>query len=79
MINLTLAIVFGLLGCRIYKKKAVKSIRKYQAGCVNPQYYRFGLAAAGGTSGGLLAIGIIVPIVLTFAATVALILAITGV
>ena len=79
VINLTLAIVFGLFGCRIYKKKAVKSIRKYQAGCVNPQYYRFGLAATGGTSGGLLAIGIIVPIVLTFAATVALILAIIGV
>ena len=79
VINLTLAIVFGLFGCRIYKKKAVKSIRKYQAGCVNPQYYRFGLAATGGTSGGLLAIGIIVPIFLTFAATVALILAITGV
>lgn len=79
VINLTLAIVFGLFGCCIYKKKAVKSIRKYQAGCVNPQYYRFGLAATGGTSGGLVAIGIIVPIVLTFAATAALILAITGV
>ena len=79
VINLTLAIVFGLFGCRIYKKKAVKSIRKYQAGCVNPQYYRFGLAATGGTSGGLVAVGIIVPIFLTFAATVALILAIIGV
>lgn len=58
----------GLFGTGLYKSYVKQKISNYKARCVDPNYYSFGLSAVGGTSGGGLAIGIILAILLADAA-----------
>jgi len=51
-------IICGLLGFYIYKNHCVNKILAYRSVQLNPGYYRLGLPAIGGVSGGMLAIGI---------------------
>ena len=59
-VDIATLIICGLFGYNFYKKHCIGkiySLRMYQQ---NPQYYNFGLSATGGTSGGLLALGIVI-------------------
>lgn len=53
-------IATGLFGYYIYKNHCVEKIRSYRTVQADQRYYRFGLAAIGGVSGGMLAVGIII-------------------
>ena len=57
-IKLLSAIVLSLFADSWYKSFAVKKIKVFHASA-DARYYRFGLSAIGGTSGGALALGII--------------------
>ena len=57
-IKLLSAIVLSLFADSWYKSFAVKKIKVFNASA-DARYYRFGLSAIGGTSGGALALGII--------------------
>ncbi|MBR4072481.1 MAG: hypothetical protein IKK24_00945 [Clostridia bacterium] len=56
------AVICGLFTYGWYKKHIIKSIMKYRYTGVDPRYYPMGLASLGGTSGGMLALGIIIMI-----------------
>ncbi len=49
----------GLFGMYIYKKYCTEKITQYRLSDHNNSFYKVGLAYAGGTSGGMLAVGII--------------------
>lgn len=53
-------IATGLFGYYIYKNHCVEKIRSYRTVQADQRYYRFGLAAIGGVSGGMLTVGIII-------------------
>ena len=57
-IKLLSAIVLSLFADSWYKSFTVKKIKVFHASA-DARYYRFGLSAIGGTSGGALALGII--------------------
>ncbi|MBQ9965957.1 MAG: hypothetical protein IJP22_04435 [Clostridia bacterium] len=56
---LATAIVMGLFGNYIYMNHCTNAIKKYRGSGLDQRYYKLGLASLGGTSGGMLAIGII--------------------
>ena len=51
-------IVAGVLGYYWYKKKVIRDIKYYKSSAIDSRYYKIGLSAVGGTSGGMLALGI---------------------
>ena len=52
----------GIFAFSLYKHKAVDAIKKYRSANVDPRYYQMGLMFQGGTSSGMLALGIFVMI-----------------
>ena len=62
------AALVGMFAMHLYKKHCIKKIRAYKQGAVNPQYYSYCLGLIGGTSGGMLALGIIITAIVTSAA-----------
>lgn len=56
--NIIAMVITGIFGYYIYKKQAIAKIITYRSSQVDPRYYRIGLASVGGTSGGMLAVGI---------------------
>ena len=58
IVNFASCIVTGLFGFYLYKKHAVKKIKGYREYNSDPRYYRLGLTAVGGTSGGMAVLGI---------------------
>lgn len=56
VISLVLTSVFAF---HWYKKHAVSKIQHYQTAHIDPRYYSTGLSAIGGTSGGMLFVGIL--------------------
>lgn len=50
----------GLYGLYWYKNHCIEKISAYRMLQADPRYYKMGLSAIGGTSGGMLAVGIIV-------------------
>lgn len=65
ILRLLSAFFCGIMGYYLYKRHTVRSIYRLRARNVDQRYYRFALSSAGGTSGGWLAFGIIVPIVIS--------------
>ena len=64
----------GLFGNYIYMNHCTNAIKKYRASGLDQRYYKLGLASLGGTSGGMLAVGIILFIgIENIATTVAII------
>lgn len=55
-------VISGMFAYYIYKRKAVEVIGKYRNTNVDPRYYQMGLMSLGGTSGGMLTLGIIIMI-----------------
>ncbi|MBQ6847534.1 MAG: DUF2628 domain-containing protein [Clostridia bacterium] len=53
----------GLFGMYIYKNHCVKKIKEYRNFQGDQRFYKMGLAAIGGQSGGMLAVGIIIMVV----------------
>ncbi len=51
-------IIAGILGYYWYKKKVIRDIKYYKSNAIDSRYYKIGLSAVGGTSGGMLALGI---------------------
>ncbi len=60
IVNLATMIVCSLFAYGIYKSDIVKKINQYKLRDVDPRYYRMGLAAIGGTSGGMAFLGIVI-------------------
>lgn len=58
--------IAGFLGCYFYKKSAVKAINRVRGHNPSPEYYGYALSSAGGTSGGMLALGIALPFIASF-------------
>lgn len=56
-------LVSGLFGLWFYKNHSAKKIVKFRRSNVDPRYYKLGLAAVGGTSAGMLILGILIYIV----------------
>lgn len=54
------AFVFGGFGVALYKKHTIKKIKAYNQKNGMSEYYNFGLKTLGGTSGGALALGIVI-------------------
>lgn len=59
IIRITFCLVTGLFGYHIYLQHAIKKIRGYCAFACDPRYYKIGLSAIGGTSGGMAALGVL--------------------
>lgn len=53
------AVITGLFGTYSYKEHCIRSVRNYCASANDNRYYRIGLSAKGGVSGGMLAMGIL--------------------
>ena len=64
VVSLATATLAGLFGYAAYKKHCVSKILAFRQSGIDMRYYKMGLAANGGTSGGLLALGIIALIVI---------------
>lgn len=58
VISITYSILFGLFAVPLYKKHTINSIKRFKASCVQPEYYHYALRTLGGTSTGMLAVGI---------------------
>lgn len=56
--NVVTCVLTGLFGFYIYRNHTVKKIREYREYHSDPRYYRMGIKAVGGTSGGMCAVGI---------------------
>lgn len=56
------AIFMGIFANWLYRRSCVDKIRKYQQSGLDQRYYKLGLSAVGGTSGGMLAVGILIMI-----------------
>lgn len=56
------AIVMGMFANWFYRSSCVDRIKKYQQSGLDQRYYKLGLSAVGGTSGGMLAVGILIKI-----------------
>lgn len=54
----------GMFAMYFYKKHSIKKITAYKASEVDPRYYSYCLSLVGGTSGGMLALGIIIAVLL---------------
>ena len=63
------AVLTGIFGLSLYKKHAAKKIGDYRKSDVDPRYYRLGLSSLGGTSGGMLTVGILWLILAVYAPT----------
>lgn len=57
--GLASGIISGLFGFWFYKEFCAKKILDYKASGVDSRFYKIGLAAVGGTSGGMLVVGIV--------------------
>lgn len=58
MADFACAVVCGLFTHSWYKKHITRTIMKYRYKSIDPRYYQMGLMSIGGTSGGMLALGI---------------------
>lgn len=58
-------IICGLFGCNFYKRHTVSTINAYRAKNIDERYYKMGLASIGGTSGGMIALGIAINVFAT--------------
>lgn len=56
---LATALIMGIFSNYIYMNHCTNAIKKYRSSGLDQRYYKLGLASLGGTSGGMLAVGII--------------------
>lgn len=58
IVNIATFVVTGIYGYYIYKNHCIKKIKEFKMYQADPMHYRLGISALGGTSGGMLALGI---------------------
>ncbi len=63
IINIATCVIMGIYGYFIYKEHCIKKITEYRAFDADTRFYKIGLASVGGRSGGMLAVGIILLLV----------------
>lgn len=63
LINIATCLTTGIFGYFIYKEHCIKKITEYKSFDADTRFYKIGLAAIGGQSGGMLAVGIIILLV----------------
>ncbi len=68
--SLVTGVLCGIFGFYWYKNDCVAKIMNYRASQQDPRYYRFGLTAIGGTSGGMLALSIVIYCIINTAASI---------
>jgi len=66
IINILTTIIVGLYGCYWYKNHCIRKIQGFRMMNPNNNYYRLGLMSLGGTSGGMVALGILLHIGIGF-------------
>lgn len=59
IINITCAVLLGIFSFNIYKGFVVNRIKEYRQKNSDPRYYRMGISVVGGTSGGMVWVGIL--------------------
>ncbi len=62
--NYCAAIIYGIFGMFFYKKHTLKKITEYRSVNLQSEYYSYGIRAIGGTSGGMMALSIVLSVVL---------------
>lgn len=65
LIEIVFAILFGLFSYNSYKKHCISKITLFKQRLIDQRFYKIGLSSIGGTSGGMLTLGIIIYIVST--------------
>ncbi len=60
VVDIATGIIVGIFSLYWYREFATRSIYKYRSCGIDPRYYSMGLSAIGGTSGGMVALGIAV-------------------
>ena len=70
LVNISTLIICGIFGFYAYKKHCITKIHELRSIQQNPQFYQFGLSATGGTSGGLLALGLLIMVVVNNASSI---------
>ena len=53
-------VLTGLFGFSLYKNHCISKIKGFKLYNADPMYYRLGLTSLGGTSGGMLTLGIVI-------------------
>ncbi len=57
------ALVSGIYGMYFYKSHCIRKIKEYRTNLSDQRFYKMGLISLGGTSGGMLALGLLIMIV----------------
>lgn len=60
IVSIVTAAVTGIFAFFSYKKHLTANIKRYRSSGLDSKYYRMGLTALGGTSGGMVALGIVI-------------------
>lgn len=60
--NIGISIIVGIFGCSWYKNHCIGKIKEFRLMNPNNNYYRLGLMSLGGTSGGMVALGILLSV-----------------
>ena len=60
VVDIATGIIVGIFALYWYREYATRRIYKYRSCGIDPRYYSIGLSAIGGTSGGMVALGIAV-------------------
>ncbi len=68
--NIASCILCGLFGFYIYKNHCIEKITTYRAIGADKRFYKMGLAAIGGVSGGMAVLGIVIMVMVTNFATI---------
>ncbi len=63
MIEIVIFILCGLFGYHIYKNHCIEKIHNFKIHQAESPYYKLGLSSIGGVSGGMMALGIIIMVV----------------
>lgn len=63
IISIATCVIMGIYGYFIYKEHCIKKITEYRAFDADTRFYKMGLTSIGGRSGGMLAVGIILLLV----------------
>ncbi len=64
IISVATMVIAGIFGVFAYKRFISEKIARYRNSNIDPRYYKLGLAAVGGTSGGMAALGVVIMLVL---------------
>lgn len=59
VIDIATSVIVGIFACNLYKNHCIGKIKEFRSMNPNNNYYRLGLMSLGGTSGGMVALGLL--------------------